>query len=216
MRQRQKEGRRGSQKWLQRSVALKPEILQPAGLPPLTWLSPLAEDGYAEYLDAGFLERLELDHLAGPLAGFWPRSGPRWDGLARAGEMRVLVEAKAHIREFFSAPSAASAEASRDLILASLDACRTAVGADDRSDWSRCFYQYANRLAHLWWLREHGIDAHLLMVDFVNDVDVSGPASAETWSAAYAAAEYALGLPGTHSLTRYIHHVYPDVRELPQ
>ena len=39
-----------------------------------------------------------------------------------------------------------------------------------RTDWSHCFYQYANRLAHLYLLREsNGLDAFLVFVYFVDD-----------------------------------------------
>ena len=47
--------RRGSQKWLQRAVARAPGLLQPSGLPPLEWCSPLADDEFSEYGDAAFL-----------------------------------------------------------------------------------------------------------------------------------------------------------------
>jgi hypothetical protein len=202
---------KGSQKWLQHMAEHRPDLLQPAGLPKLEWLSPRANDDYAEYMDAAFLDRLELGHLAAALPEFWPVSGPRWDGLARAGSKVVLVEAKAHLKEATSTPSAASSDDSIKLIARSLNHVKTALKADDRSDWTRCFYQYANRLAHLWWLREQKVDAHLLLVGFLNDAEVGGPASADGWKGVYIAINHALGLSQAHSLAGYIHHVHPDV-----
>lgn len=209
-------GLKGSQKWLQIAVAQAPQAVQPAGLPRLEWRSPLGSDDNAEYMDTAFLDRLGLSHLAPALAAFWPVSGPRWDGLARAGDAVVLVEAKAHLREALSTPCAASSPASRAQIAAALGAAKRGLRADDRSDWMRCFYQYANRLAHLWWLRQAGVDAHLVMIGFLNDAESRGPAEAGAWHAIYLAAHHAMGLSEAHPLARHVHHLHPDVRLLPQ
>lgn len=202
---------RGSQKWLQRFVAEAPAALQPRGLPPLDWISPLAADGYAEYMDGAFLDKLDLARLKPALAEFWPRSGPRWDGLAVFDDGVVLVEAKAHTDEFLTTSSKATDPASVAMIAAALSACRSALGADDRSDWVRCYYQYANRLAHLWWLRGQGVPAHLLFVHFVGDAERKGPDSPREWEVAERAAHYALGLKPGHPLARWVHVLHPDV-----
>ncbi len=188
-------------------------MVQPPEWPLLEWRSPLPGDDFAEYMDSSFLRLLGLDHLVPELADFWPRSGPRWDGLAVFPGGVVLVEAKAHVPELLSSPSDAS-PASLARIAASLTRVRSALGADDRSDWARVLYQYANRLAHLWFLRENGVDARLLFVDFIADADRRGPASAETWTAAYQVADHALGLPGAHALRGAIAHLHPDVRAI--
>ncbi|WP_198571726.1 hypothetical protein [Pelagovum pacificum] len=203
---------RGSQKWLQTFVENHPEALNPRSLRPLTWVSPVRSDRFREYRDGPFLERIGLAHLTEPLADFWPIRGAVWDGLALAGEQPVLVEAKAHVAEFLSSPSGAVSEASKAQIAAALAQCKLGLKADDRSDWSRCFYQYANRLTHLWWLHQHGISAHLLFVNFVGDKDMGGPEDVAPWHAIEKAADYALGLPKTHPLSRFVHHVHPDVR----
>ena len=49
---------------------------------------------------------------------------------------------------------------------------KKALGVAAHNDWTKDYYQYANRIAHLWWLRGNGVDAHLLFVDFLNDADV--------------------------------------------
>jgi hypothetical protein len=206
--------RRGSQKWLQHFVAEAPDALRPARLPTLAWVSPIAETRYREFSDGAFLEALGFGHLKPDLAAFWPRGGAVWDGLALAEGAPVLVEAKAHVAEFFSSPCAAGAETSRSRIASSLASCRADLGGDERSDWMRCFYQYANRLAHLWWFHEQGVRAHLLFVNFVGDRDVKGPESAAVWHAVERAADYALGLPSRHALSAHVHHVHPDVRAL--
>lgn len=205
---------RGSQKWLQRAVALAPGRLQPRGLPPLEWLSPLADDGFAEYGDAAFLRRLGLPHLAPALDRFWPRGGPMWDGLARAGDAVVLVEAKAHLREALASPCGATAPASRARIAASLSETRASLNGDARSDWMRVFFQQANRLAHLHWLVAQGIDAHLLLIGFCGDTDLPLPGTPEAWTAMHLASLHALGLRPAHPLAARVHQCHPTVTGL--
>ncbi|SMY08364.1 hypothetical protein [Flavimaricola marinus] len=206
-------GTRGSLKWIQEAVEHAPHLLRPEALPAIEWVSPLAEDDYAEYRDAAFLDRLGLGSLAAPLKAFWPQRGPQWDALGVTPGGVVLVEAKAHVREFFSPPSQAG-DKSLAQVQRAFDAVRADLGLAASGDWTAQYYQYANRIAFLWWLREQGIDAHLLFVSFLNDVDMGGPIHAETWEAVFAAADYTLGLPKSHRLRRFIHHVTPDVADL--
>ncbi len=213
---RQKAARRGSQKWLQIAVAAAPQRLQPPGLAPLTWRSPLADDDHAEYRDAAFLERLGLGHLAPALAAFWPRGGPVWDGLATCADGVVLVEAKAHLREALSTPCAARDPDSRARIAAALGQAREALGARGGGDWMEVFYQSANRLALLWWLNAQGVRAHLLMVGFLGDAGMRGPATPEAWQAMARAIRQALGLPEAHPLRDRVHWVHPPVEGLVQ
>ena len=84
----------------------------------------------------------------------------------------------------------------------------------DPPRWDRVYYQYANRLAHLWFLRAQGVDAHLLLIGFLGDTERGGPSDAEDWHAAYSRADAALGLPRRHALTPFIHHLSPDTAVL--
>jgi hypothetical protein len=67
---------RGSLKWIQRAVNSPSRLIDAlilARLPSasrIEWLSPLEPDGFAEYRDAAFLERLGLAQHAEALAGF--------------------------------------------------------------------------------------------------------------------------------------------------
>jgi hypothetical protein len=167
--------------------------LQPGAV--LDWLSPRAADDWAEYRDAAFLERIGRPDLAPKLRAFWPHRGPQWDALARAheGDTIVLVEGKAHARELISS-CAAKSDRSRAKIAAALDLARNAVGAAPTADWLNGYYQYANRLAHLYFLRREGVPAHLLSIYFCGDSKVKGPATEAEWSAHLAQLRRHLGI----------------------
>jgi len=209
----QKVGIKGSQKWLQIYVQDNPELLQPANYPKLTWLSPLADDDYAEYQDGSFLDLLGVNHLKPQLKKFWPHKGPVWDGLAVANNAVFLIEAKAHLSEFFT-PATSASNKSRALIKKSLKKVSNELGANPKAHWSEAFYQYSNRLAHLWFLRSNGVNAKMVFVSFVGDHEMHGPESELEWTAVFKAADYVLGLPKRHELSNHIIHVYPNVRSL--
>lgn len=163
----------------------------------IKWVSPIAKDGYAEYYDDSFLQQLGLSNLTVPLSQFWPRSGPRWDGLAKADENKViLVEAKAYVEEGVDYRSRASALASNQLIEKSLDASKVAFGAHKDANWHMPFYQHANRLAHLYFLHQlNGVDAYLVFLYFANAPDVDGyVTSADEWKGAIRLTNKCLGL----------------------
>ncbi|GGD10265.1 hypothetical protein [Aquisalinus flavus] len=208
----QEKGVRGSQKWLQVAVDEKPDILKPESQrTPIRWLSPLREDAYAEYSGSAFLDRLGLERVKEAMAAFWPERGAVWDGLGIANERVFLVEAKSHIREFFSGHCGASSAESRKRIRNALDETSRACHASGGADWMEFFYQYTNRMAHLYFLRREGVDARLVNVCFLNDTEMGGPREPAEWKAAFDTARYVLGLPVRHALSRYIDYVYPDI-----
>ncbi len=210
--------KRGSQKWIQQGVNSKPCILDELILPrvsgarTITWSSPLADHQYAEYRDTEFLERIGADHLTSSLEKFWPNRGPQWDALATCDEGSVLlVEAKAHVGELCTTPAQAGAD-SLEKIQKALNEAISFVGAEPRASWSSVFYQLANRIAHLYFLRTHGIKAWLVLVNFVGDTEMRGPFSAAEWEAAYQVVWHVLGIPKRHKLSAYVVDVFPDVR----
>ena len=125
--------------------------IEPAG--EIDWRSPLESDGFAEYWDSVFLDRLGIHLERRPLKEFWPRSGPHWDGLARCGDSVFLVEAKAHVSELDSSPCGAQPK-SRRRIEDAMSQTRAFLWVRSETDWTRCLCQYANRLAHLYLLRD--------------------------------------------------------------
>jgi len=180
----------------------------------IDWRSPVEEDSYAEYFDQAFLDRLSIQPSRIPLTAFWPTGGPRWDALATTDSGRVLlVEAKAHIDESVDYRSEASAESYRR-IEESLAAAKSAFRAADRSNWESPFYQYANRLAHLYFLRElNGFDAYLLFLYFADAPDVPEPCSTDECRGAIRLTKRCLGL-GSHPYVSQVKDLIVSVPDL--
>lgn len=212
---------KGSQRWLQMAVEKTPELIDAQirsamKFPPdvsIEWLCPVRDTDFGEYRDEAFLKRLGIDLPGKQLRAFWPSRGPMWDGLARTsrGDI-ILVEAKAHIPEMVSPSSKATGDSEKQ-IAAALEQTRKALAPHSKVSWSGIFYQYTNRLAHLYLLRSlNGIRAHLVYVYFTNARDV-GPTSREQWEGAIKVVVTYLGL-GRHKLGRYVHHIFLDVDEI--
>jgi hypothetical protein len=218
----QPSGTRGSLKWIQRAVNGRwPSLDEPilasiSGAKSIAWVSPREHDDFAEYRDIAFLEKLGVSELAAGLQTFWPSRGPQWDALGRTDNgALLLVEAKAHIAEMCSSGTGAG-EVSRARITARLEEVATALGArPNRAAWTEFFYQLANRIAHLHFLRRNGAPAWLVLVNFLNDREMGGPTTSEAWRAAYDVAFHVMGLGKRHALTPYIIEVFPVVAAAP-
>ena len=214
-----KKGRIGSQRLLQVAVAQHPDLLnkalQKAGAikesEKVSWTSPLEVDQFKEFRDNAVLKKIRVSNsITYPLSKFWPRRGPVWDatGITSSGRP-VLLEAKAHIPETASLASGASPK-SMDLIEASLEAARKHYAPRSSSVWSGTFYQYANRLAHQYYLQKlNNIQSILIFLNFINATEMDGPASELEWEGAIRLLHAVLGLP--KNLERHdIYHAYID------
>ena len=227
---------RGSRRWLQVLVNCRPELLDGAICrrlpnPPgnIDWRSPVAADHYAEYRDQSFVDRLAGSrYFNAPwqpqkaLSDFWPRFGPQWDGLAVTDKGQVLlVAAKTHVAEMVTAPAQARGESARQKVQESLGLVKNFVNSKSPADWSTSFYQYANRLAHLYWMRElNSHDAYLVNLFFVNDREMNGPESVAEWQTAIRLQEVFLGVRQTgYALDpwvgAYVLDVFVDVNDIP-
>ncbi len=149
---------KGSQKWIQKlinnsSSLLDSRIVETFNLKEndtIEWLFPLEKVQYREYKDQAFLNLLNINLDTVTLKKFWPRGGPFWDGLGKfqCGNI-FLVEAKSHISEIISNASGAS-DKSLELIIASLKKTKDFLKSKKELEWSKTFYQYTNRIAHLY------------------------------------------------------------------
>jgi hypothetical protein len=173
--------------------------------PELDWVSPLKADKYREYRDKPFLEKLGLGRLFGELKAFWPASGPRWDGLARApGDRVILIEAKSYPGEVFG-PGCAATDAvqARTRIEKALQGAakrldvRDAESVADASRWMGRLYQYANRLTHALFLRDHGVDAYMVNVCFSEDPNRRRRTTEAEWKTSCASLKLEVGLTST-------------------
>ena len=181
----------------------------------IDWRSPLELDDYAEYRDEDFLIRLGLDKMEYPLSNFWPKRGPQWDALGVSDDEIILVEAKANIPEMVSPGTVAKNPQSINRIRNSLDEVKKYLSVDSTIDWTGTFYQYVNRIAHLYYLREKNkIKAHLLLIYFINDMSVNGPKTKDEWLGAIQAMKCYLGLDKKHKLRKYIHDIFIDINDL--
>jgi hypothetical protein len=213
---------KGSQKWIQKLVNEKPKMLNSlvkeqlnlTDTDSITWLSPLAEDGYAEYRDQAFLDLLNIKLPNVSLSDFWPARGPVWDGLGKSDGGNVfLIEAKSHISEVLSPKTGAGVESLRK-IKKSLDETKSFLNSTSDHDWTSTFYQYTNRLAHLYLLRMlNEVSAYLVFIYFVNDKEMNGPQSIDEWSGAIKLLHSFLGI-GRHKLSKYIADIFIDIGEI--
>jgi hypothetical protein len=171
----------------------------------ISWVAPLASSGFSEPRDRDFLAAVGLEDRAESLAKFWPLGGPVWDALAivklRSGDKGViLAEGKSYPREMRTAGGCtATAERSIEMIREGLRVTQQWLGVSATPEtWMGPLYQHANRLAHLYWLREvEGVEAwfcHLLVLDD----PTHHAAGAGEWSDAVREAEHELGLGGRH------------------
>lgn len=219
MKAHQEEGKKGSLKWIQEIVNVCPDYLNELvilnlnlKIPNIEWVSPLKSDGYAEYRDAHFLIKLGLEKYAAKLRNFWPERGPQWDTLGKGEKHYFILEAKANILEIFSSMQAKSKK-SIGQIQGSFKETKQYLNCNNAQRWEQVFYQYATRVAHLYFLRHHcNVNAYLVFLYFLNDY-THIPTSRLEWDEAVKLQKQLMSLE-KHKLQKYITSVYIDVNVL--
>lgn len=97
----------------------------------------------------------------------------------------------------------------------SISAVKQFMGVDQEIPWIGKLYQFANRLAHLYLLRElNGVDAYLVFVYFIGDDDVSGPSTIAEWKSAMTVVKRVFGISSRNPLNEYVSEVFIDISEL--
>jgi len=182
------------------------------------WVSPLASDDYTEYQDKPFLEAIGFPKLSHKLADFWPPGGPVWDSLATvegksSSRGVILLEAKSHILELPNPSYACKATGkSLEKIKSSLATVKRELKVKHNIDWLGEYYQYANRLAHLYFLTIVGqVPTWMVFLYFVGDVEQNGPSNVVEWTASIDQIHDKLGLPEYHLLEETIINVFAPV-----
>lgn len=180
----------------------------------IIWTSPLKADGFAEYRDDDFLINVGLNPEEINLENFWPNRGPQWDALAKTKNGKIIiVEAKANIPELIS-PGTKAKKKSKCLIDFSLNETKQFLNITSDKDWSSTFYQYTNRIAHLFFLREKcNKKVYLINIYFIGDKSVSGPQTQEEWKGALNVVKTLLGVK-KHKLSKYMADIFIDINEL--
>jgi len=143
---------------------------------------------------------------------FWPQRGHQqsWDAVGTGATDWPLVEAKATWPEFCTPPTTARGDGLKK-IEAALGRVKRELGVNRWFRWTGTYYQYANRLATLRFLREHGVGARLVFVYFLADRfpdSTPCPSSRAEWLALIEARRLTLGLPQQHRLAPFEHHVF--------
>lgn len=127
----------------------------------------LSLDG--EYKGIQFLKNhSNYDEISKKWKEFWPQTGnaQNWDGICQIGNTYILIEAKARLGEIESNTSAS--DKSLNLIQSSFNKTKEYYNIKSNKDWSKKYYQMANRLAFVYFLKSCGIKAKLLDIYFIN------------------------------------------------
>jgi hypothetical protein len=178
------------------------------------WVSPLKGDNYSEYRDEDFLNILGVNNINIPLTNFWPKKGPQWDALGRYNNKLFIVEAKANIPELKSPKTKASGD-SKILIEKSLNEVKKYLNIDISYNWLDKYYQYINRIAHLYYLRVlNRLNAYLIFVYFLNDTSVNGPKTIEEWENEIIELHKKIGLKNDNLLSNFILDIFIDSNSL--
>ena len=181
----------------------------------ITWKSPIKTDQFAEYRDEDFLKLLDLESkIKVPLENFWPKLGPQWDALGLNDKTVFLVEAKANVPEIVSSPTSAGPE-SKSRIIDAFAEVKEYLNIHNNVDWTGTFYQYANRIAHLYYLKIlNGIDAYLINIYFLNDKSVEGPSTKKEWKGVLTVIKQYLGISKRNKLDKYMLDIFIDTNNL--
>ena len=175
----------------------------------------MKHDDYAEYRDAAFLKQIGLIELREALSQFWPKNGPQWGALGKTSDDKayVLIEAKANVAEIVSS---CSAKDKKSLTIISKRLAETQRWLNCRKsfiDWKNGFYQYANRLAHLYFLREKAQkEAYLVFLYFVDD-STHIPTSLDAWHSALKLQKQLMGL-SSGSLSDKVIELFINTNEI--
>lgn len=151
---------------------------------------------------------------------FWPPSGKQhhWDAVGRIlmeGEWEwLLVEAKSHLTEI-KTECKASERGGRPKIRKAFNETKRALGIPEDADWLTGYYQFANRIAALYFLTRHHEIGRLLFVYFCGDSVPNKvcPASENEWLETISQQDEHLGLSICHPLADRVHKAFLPIAD---
>ena len=125
-----------------------------------------------EYMGIEFLKDMaNYEKLEKNWKEYWAWKSLYWDGIIlninKTSWQYILVEAKAHLEELESDTQAEN-EQSITKINKAFDATKKRFNISTSNDWSKCYYQAANRLAFINFMLDNGLKASLLNIYFIN------------------------------------------------
>ena len=158
---------------------------------------------------------------------FWPKSGraQNWDAVGKikrdGREEWLLVEAKAHPRELKSNGCGATSARSIEKIEKALEKTKAAFGAGSTplEHWLGRYYQYANRLAALYFLMEEcqpAVPTRLLFIYFMGDKHKGQdcPQTREDWEPILDEMADGLWVDRGSPLCERVHHMFLAVNPI--
>ena len=224
-------GEKGSKKWMQfvaNDKDCKKQLNRAmSGKQELIWISPRADENYAEYKlnQEKMLEWLDIidKDVANEVFSFWPKQQSQWDGIAVTKDWKdyYLIEAKAHLSEVdtprkFLVPGSSQGKLANDeLILKSMKEAYDALAdGGDFENWKSKYYQLANRMTFMYFLNKSPLlkdkRFHIVLLNFVNDLDYK-PTSKAAWEEHYK--DIWADMIGKASIPEYVQLIYWDLKE---
>lgn len=162
----------------------------------------------------------EYAKVAEEWARFWPQTGNQqnWDAVAKMEIGGIghwlLVEAKANTQEIKSNCGAEPGSSIKTIDNALKKTCE-AFGMKPKGDLKKGYYQYANRLAALYFLRKHNIPTKLLFIYFLGDKNPGKerlcPTSRDEWRGALEKQQNWIGLDPEKKKTTGVIDLFLDV-----
>ncbi len=205
---------------------LSQEILDVTGGESISWLDFRFSKKYAYLNDDRELVGIEFikdRNVKNKWKYFWPQTGTsqNWDAVGKIiyedHEEWLLIEAKAHYNEVKS-DCGATSQASKALIKAALEKTASAFCKQlpPIENWLSPYYQYANRLAVLYFLMKECnpiIPTRLLFLYFYGDHrdDAECPQNEEDWDPIINVIKRKLGTDENADLNKRVHHLFIPV-----
>ncbi len=180
------------------------------------WVYPPRHLGTGEYREPEGFDFVQDERVLALWRDFWPQKGkqPTWDAVVRLTDQSktewILIEAKANRPELCSSPCGANG--GRRKISKAMGQVKEFLNVHHRFSWLGTYYQYANRLACLYFLTQvAGVRARLVFLFFYGDLFGDGtpcPGSEAEWRAPIDACHLTLGLPKRHCLSNSVAEVF--------